>query len=168
MFCCIAMTCQYHVIFVISVDHPCQNKNGGCSHLCFISPSSSDNYICACPSFMKLSSDSKSCILTDIKTTVAPVTESTKCAGYICQSTSQCIASSLVCDGKPDCPMHDDESNCKRTITSTKPTTQTVGKQTKSSFLLYVYIGIAVVLLLLIIIVIVIVYRRKRSKFDLR
>ncbi|KAK9870319.1 hypothetical protein WA026_006405 [Henosepilachna vigintioctopunctata] len=37
---------------------PCNNKNGGCSHLCLIKP---QGYSCACPTGIKLKADGKTC-----------------------------------------------------------------------------------------------------------
>lgn len=40
---------------------PCDEENGGCSHLCLLSSTSSRSYVCACPTGIQLLSDHKTC-----------------------------------------------------------------------------------------------------------
>lgn len=43
-----------------TVETPCSNGNGGCSHLCLLSPLQ-PFYSCACPTGVKLKDDGKTC-----------------------------------------------------------------------------------------------------------
>ena len=45
---------------LFSVSNPCDDKNGGCSHLCFALPQS-DQTICGCPDHLYLGSDGRTC-----------------------------------------------------------------------------------------------------------
>lgn len=44
----------------VSVTTPCSNNNGGCSHLCLLSPVQ-PFYSCACPTGVQLKADGKTC-----------------------------------------------------------------------------------------------------------
>lgn len=58
--------------FDVKIVHPsrqpklnqsrCMIDNGGCSHLCLLSSTTSDNYSCDCPHAMRLAPDGKNCI----------------------------------------------------------------------------------------------------------
>ena len=48
--------------FVFSGINPCLSENGGCSHLCLLSPGQTMvSHTCACPSGIKLQADKKTC-----------------------------------------------------------------------------------------------------------
>ena len=42
------------LIYLIVVSDPCNNDNGGCSHLCLLSSTDSRGYSCLCPEEMTL------------------------------------------------------------------------------------------------------------------
>ena len=44
---------------IFSGNHLCKVNNGGCSHLCLLTP---NGYQCACPDGLSLESESKSCL----------------------------------------------------------------------------------------------------------
>lgn len=50
----------FHPLAQATVEHPCRHDNGGCSHLCFMTPTHSR--VCACPGVMALRGDQKTCI----------------------------------------------------------------------------------------------------------
>ena len=58
-----------HVMHVID-SSPCENNNGGCSHLCLLSAVDPRGYSCNCPEEMLLSNDFTNCILQNATTTV--------------------------------------------------------------------------------------------------
>jgi hypothetical protein len=94
--------------FFIAGLSPCSTKNGGCSHLCLVSPGGK-SYRCACPQQMQLNSDNRTCNVT-------------------CSSTSQfhcnvgddkCIPIYMYCDGVADCLGGEDEpSTCRESLIS--------------------------------------------------
>ena len=47
-------------LFAAVPKHQCQVTNGGCSHLCLLSPGGS--YRCACPTHFYLAADNKTCL----------------------------------------------------------------------------------------------------------
>ena len=164
------------------MSHPCEKKNGGCSHLCFIVPgSSSTSEIkreCACPDFMKLGSDLKRChpyfptttTTTKAKSTVKP-SEACGKGYYKCHSSLKCISETLRCDGKYDCPEQDDELRCenkpiapKPTITSNEIESEEGGKPTIKIAVAASIAGIVV----LLFVVVVIVCKRRRGHSNLR
>jgi len=49
-----------HPVTEKAVNHPCERNNGGCSHLCFMTPDA--KAVCACPGIMKLDDAGKKCI----------------------------------------------------------------------------------------------------------
>lgn len=53
---------RFNMLFVVSVvpKHHCQVTNGGCSHLCLLSPGG--GYKCACPTHFYLANDNKTCL----------------------------------------------------------------------------------------------------------
>jgi len=46
--------------FFVVVSNPCGSGNGGCSHLCLISPHA-PYYQCACPTGIRRLADNRSC-----------------------------------------------------------------------------------------------------------
>lgn len=120
----------YHPLLQKKYAHPCADvNNGGCSHLCFAT--SKKEMTCTCPGYMKLKADGKTCVhsfpasstptASTIKSTTVqktPQTETTlshKCE-YSCHSSQVCILESQTCDGKFDCPEHDDEQHCEKVV----------------------------------------------------
>ncbi|KFM78305.1 Low-density lipoprotein receptor-related protein 6, partial [Stegodyphus mimosarum] len=81
-------------------NHPCFNKNGGCSHLCLTTENNKKR--CSCPLELVLSSDRSSCI--DI-----PVCPPGK---FRCFSGVTCFPDDWRCDGITECDDMSDEMNC--------------------------------------------------------
>jgi len=48
-------------IVVVVANSSCLRDNGGCSHLCLLSPSSDEGFSCACPTGVTLSDDNVTC-----------------------------------------------------------------------------------------------------------
>ncbi|KAF7284499.1 hypothetical protein GWI33_022088 [Rhynchophorus ferrugineus] len=94
---------RLHLASVVTGQLPssaCLFNNGNCSHLCLPAHKSIS---CACPSRMMLDKDNRTCLYRK------------DCLEneFLCTITNQCILSKLKCDGKKDCPMGEDEDNCK-------------------------------------------------------
>ncbi|CAG0894277.1 unnamed protein product [Darwinula stevensoni] len=81
--------------------HPCQEGNGGCSHLCV--PLPSRNKTCMCPAGLRLGPNRRSCI------------QEVNCGSgdFQCHD-GRCIPSSWHCDGNADCLGEEDEKNCAK------------------------------------------------------
>ncbi len=60
----------YHPLRQLPYDNPCRYNNGGCSHLCLISPRNFTGVSsqCACPDDFVLAADQKSCLANCTKT----------------------------------------------------------------------------------------------------
>lgn len=90
----------YHPLKQLPHDNPCGKNNGGCSHLCLISPGGK-SYKCACPDNFILLADNKTCF--------ANCTEGQHRCGL---PNDQCIPIYWTCDGEKDCRDGSDEKNC--------------------------------------------------------
>ncbi|XP_051787046.1 low-density lipoprotein receptor-related protein 1B [Erpetoichthys calabaricus] len=128
----------YHALRQPDVPkHPCQVNNGGCSHLCLISPGG--GYKCACPSNFYLASDTKACLSNCTASQFRCGTdecipfwwkcdtvddcgdgsdEPEDCPEFKCQpgrfqcGTGLCALPPFICDGENDCGDNSDEANC--------------------------------------------------------
>ena len=89
-------------MYIWSGDNPCGSNNGGCSHLCLISPGG-NTFKCACPDYFLLSRDGRTCLA--------------NCSinQFRCGITDdRCIPLLWKCDGERDCRDGADEpSNCR-------------------------------------------------------
>jgi hypothetical protein len=75
--------------------HPCEENNGGCSHLCLLS-SSKKQHSCRCPTGISLLPDGKKCdISIPIITTVLEQCSSDQYSRHL---SNKCISRSLMCD----------------------------------------------------------------------
>lgn len=90
----------YHPLRQIAHDNPCGENNGGCSHLCLISPGG-QSFTCACPNNFILLRDNKTCIANCTK-------GQHRCGG----NDDRCIPIFWNCDGDKDCRDGSDELNC--------------------------------------------------------
>ncbi|KAI5716508.1 hypothetical protein M8J76_007754 [Diaphorina citri] len=115
----------YHPLKQLAYPNPCDGDNGGCSHLCLLSPvpgvdrapdmyadaRSPVSYTCACPNQFYLDPrDNKTCVAnctqgSDEKHCDLPCPD----LEFKCASNGRCILNSWKCDGEPDCKDGSDE-----------------------------------------------------------
>lgn len=161
----------YHPLVQSKVSHPCEDKNGGCSHLCFVTPGQQNKYECACPDFMSLGPDNKKCqsnIPVVSNSTNPAVTKSTPTCEYQCHSSSKCIIAFQKCDGVYDCPEHDDELRCKAEPTVGQTEEPRKSETSKGSPTMKIAVGSSIAgAVVLLVVLAVVLCKRRRSRLDL-
>ena len=81
--------------------HPCQDHNGGCSHVCLVSMN--NHGVCSCPMGMHLKHDNRTCQTQAVCSDVQ----------FKCREDDICIPKIARCDGHNDCSSGEDEHNCE-------------------------------------------------------
>lgn len=89
----------YHPLRQLPFANPCSNNNGGCSHLCLLSPGG--GYKCTCPNNFILEGNNKTCIANCTK-------GQHRCGG----KDDRCIPIHWTCDNEKDCLDGSDEKGC--------------------------------------------------------
>ena len=89
----------YHPLKQPAYINPCAEHNGGCSHLCLLSPNTT--HTCACPNNFIMQSDGLSCIA-----------NCTKMQHRCGSPDDRCIPIYWTCDNEPDCLDKSDEIGC--------------------------------------------------------
>ena len=86
---------DFHANFSLAVEHPClHEENGGCSHLCFHTPTGGNT--CACPDGMTMNNDGKTCRAPPTTaTTTAPITTVIKTTAPV-EATTQVEATTTL------------------------------------------------------------------------
>ncbi|KAG1701225.1 Low-density lipoprotein receptor-related protein 2 [Nymphon striatum] len=92
----------YHPLKQLPYKNPCSDYNGGCSHLCLISPGG-QTFRCACPDQFFLKTDNKTCLANCTGGQI-------RCGG----GDDRCVSRTWKCDGEKDCRDASDEAGCRK------------------------------------------------------
>ncbi|XP_069108702.1 low-density lipoprotein receptor-related protein 2-like isoform X5 [Argopecten irradians] len=97
-------------------SHPCQNRNGDCSHFCFPVPYSRDSgalgRVCGCPFGKKIAESQRDCVADPSEN------RTTECLpGNFRCANGRCIPQAFRCDQDNDCLDHSDEMECDKRTT---------------------------------------------------
>ncbi|XP_015909717.1 low-density lipoprotein receptor-related protein 2 isoform X1 [Parasteatoda tepidariorum] len=97
----------YHPLRQLPYTNPCGKNNGGCSHLCLISPGG-DKYTCACPDNFILMQQPLGSAAANHRCIANCTLGQHLCGG----DDSRCIPIYYKCDGNKDCRDGSDEAGC--------------------------------------------------------